>query len=249
MATSPKRIREILAQLASRANREIKSVATQGQTPSEVRAALFAATPLILGDYVDGSAALALDWYEELRGESNPRKIFRAQPFTLITNDDISAMVAKSTEALHELELQAEREIEEMATALRESLELLDSGVLQAVHNGFRDTVTENVTADPESVGWKRFARPGACKFCLMLAAKGAVYTKETARFAAHAAVVDGKRRGGDCQCIAGPEFAGDEVWDEATPLQYTASQRKRTPEQAAKLREYLNEHYPDAPG
>ena len=41
--------------------------------PQEQFSALLAATPLIVGTYLDGSSALALDWYEELRDEAPVR--------------------------------------------------------------------------------------------------------------------------------------------------------------------------------
>lgn len=253
MATPPDQTRAALIVVAAEAAAETRAVTEVAQAPSEARAALFAAVPLIVAAYSDGSGALALDWYEELREESNPRRTFRPQIFTNLDDDALSTMVAKATEPLHVVErefaAQADRLGEEMARALEESLTLLTPQVEEAVANGFRDTVTANVAADPDAVGWQRHARPEACKFCLMLAARGAVYTADTARFAAHGAVMGGDRKGGNCMCIAGPAFGGKEIWAEASPMQYVASQRTRTPEQQAALREYLNENFPDAPG
>lgn len=219
-----------------------------GNEPSEVRAALFAAVPLIVGDYADGAAALALDWYEELRDEAPVDGPFTPQPFTVVTDEDVAAMVARTTESLHDLEIEVARIAEDFERELAASLDALTSAIQQEVADAFRETIIENTKADPESAGWKRFARPEACGFCRMLAARGAVYTKETARFAAHGAFTNGKRTGGDCMCIAGPEFGGKETWAEATPMQYVASKRKRTEAERAALRKYLNKNYPDTP-
>lgn len=255
MATPPDQTRAALLTVATAASAEVAAVAAQAAAtgPTEARAALFAAVPLIVESYSVGSSALALDWYEELRDEANPRRPFRPQIVPTFDDDALAAIVAQSTNPLRDLERefarQADRLGEEMTRALDESLTLLTPQVETLVADGFRETVTENVKADPDAVGWKRHARPEACKFCLMLAARGAVYTEETARFAAHGAVTNGKTTGGNCMCIAGPAFGGKEIWAEATPMQYVASQRTRTPEQQAALRDYLNENFPDAPG
>jgi hypothetical protein len=207
---------------------------------------LFAATPLIINDYTSGSSALALDWYEELRDAARVAQRFSPRPLVLVTDDEIAAIVAETTAALHDIERGIEKDIE---AALAESLELLEAEIEEEVAAAFRDTMTGNVSADPAAVGWRRFARPEACKFCLMLAARGAVYTEATARFAAHGAVMGGNRKGGNCMCIAGPAFGGKETWAEASPMQYVASSAKRTAAQQATLRDYLNKNFPDAPG
>jgi hypothetical protein len=60
-----------------------------------------------------------------------------------------------------------------------------------------------------------------------------------TANFAAHT----------DCHCAARPEFRNGEHGPEASVEQYLASTKNRTAKQRKRLREYLNENYPDAPG
>lgn len=211
-----------------------------------MRAALFAATPLIVSEYTDGSAALALEWYEELRDGAQPDTAFTPTPLVLVTDDNVTAMVAEMSASLYEIQQGIEREI---AEATAEAIRLVEDEAERFVADAFRDTVTGNATVDPSAVGWRRFARPGACKFCLMLAARGAVYTEATARFAAHGAAMAGNRKGGNCMCIAGPAFGGKEIWAEATPLQYVASQRRRSESERSALRAYLNKNYPDAPG
>lgn len=255
MATSPDAVRSGLQIVTRAARRDLREVAAAApKDASGLRAVLFAATPLIVSEYVAGTAALALDWYEELRDAAQVASRFAPRPLALVTEDDVRAAVATATEALFEIEQGFVREIEKSAEeqireALTESLSLLELEVEEQVVSGFTDTVTGNVEEDPDAAGWRRFARPEACKFCKMLAARGAVYTRETARFAAHGAVMGGNRKGGNCMCIAGPAFGGKDIWAEATPMQYLASKKRRTPEQRAALREYLTENFPDAPG
>lgn len=241
--TPPDRVRAALAIVANEAAADLRAVAATSSDPEEVRAALFLATPLIVSDYTDGSSALALDWYEELREAANTVPRFAPVPTAAIPDDEIGAIVASTTLAL------VGPPAADAPDPISASLELLGDKVIELVSNGFRDTITDNVHEDPAAAGWRRFARPEACKFCKMLAAKGAVFTERTARFAAHGAVMGGNRKGGNCQCIAGPEFGGADVWAEATSMQYMASQRNRSAKEKARLREYLNENFPDAPG
>lgn len=207
---------------------------------------MFAAAPLIVSEYAPAASALSLDWFEEIRDEAAPSSLYVPTPRLNVTDDDVAAVVAQTTEALREITREMEGQIERM---MAEAESLLADEVERLAATAFTDTITENVADDPAAVGWRRFARPEACKFCKMLAARGAVYTESTARFAAHGAVMSGNRKGGNCMCIAGPAFGGMEIWGEATPMQYMASKRKRTDAERAALRKYLNHNFPDAPG
>lgn len=247
MATSPERVRRALLRVTTAAQREARRVAkVAAQEPTQFRAALFAATPLIVSEYAPGASTLALDWYEDLRQEVAPRTLFTPTPRLLVSDDDVAGIVARVTKDLANFERQADADVERL---MADSTKLLEAEVQRQVATAFRDTVTENTKDDPAAVGWRRFARPEACKFCLMLAARGAVYTEKTARFAAHGAMMRNGRKGGECMCIAGPAFGGKEIWAEATPMQYVASKRERSTADKARLREYLNHNFPDAPG
>jgi hypothetical protein len=248
MPIRPDQIRRALGRVASGAIRDLRTVARSvpAEDPAAIRAALFAATPLIATGCTEAASVLAVDWYEQLREDAGVSSRFEPQLEVTVTDDEVAAMVAQATESLYDPQRGIEREIEE---AFAESLALLEAELEREVADGFRDTITENVAEDPAAGGWRRFARPEACKFCLMLAARGAVYTKETVRFAAHGAVMAGNRKGGNCMCIAAPAFGGPTEWTEATPIQYVASQATRTQAQRDQLRAYLNKNFPDAPG
>lgn len=237
MAT-PEQVRAGLTVVTTAAVADTRAVAATGGTPSDIRAALFAAAPLIVGDYADGSAALALDWYEELRGAADTRRRFNPRSLAVVREDELASSVAWATEALHDLEQDLSRLTDELLReATERSLTLLEPVIQKDVAAGFRDTVVGNTANDPDAVGWQRFAKPGACKFCVMLADKGAVYTEATADFAAHT----------DCHCVCGPSYDPDAP--PASVMQYVASSKNRTPAQRAALRDYLNQNYPDAPG
>lgn len=231
MATSPNRVRTGLSIVTGAAVADARIVAESGGSAAEVRAALFEATPLIVSDYADGAAALALEWYDELREDAALRRPYAPEPLRLVTDDEVRAEVAVSTVALRTASP------EDLPVAITTSLRLLEGGLSKMVASGFWDTMTVNATRDPSALGWRRYARAGACKFCVMLAGRGAVFKESTVRFAAH----------GSCHCLAGPEF--DQSAPLASAMQYTASEPTRTPEQRAALRSYLNENFPDAPG
>lgn len=101
---------------------------------------------------------------------------------------------------------------------------------LKYAQAGGRDLITGTTIHDRRAEGWKRIARGDACRFCIALADRGAVYRKATAIFAAHT----------HCQCIAGPVFLGGETGPEANVMQYLASSRSRTAKDRQRVREWL---------
>jgi hypothetical protein len=63
---------------------------------------------------------------------------------------------------------------------------------------GGRDTIQETIKRDPRALGYRRVTSGSACKFCQMLADRGAVYKATTVDFPAH----DG------CSCSSEPVYA-----------------------------------------
>lgn len=233
MATSPSRIRRALRLLTGAAVREIRAVGSSSARPDEVRAALFEVAPLVVATYAEGSAALAVDWFEEIREEANPPRPFSPR-LVVPEPEDLDGIVARTTEPLYDVSRGARDDVE---TALAKSLADLEGEIQREVAAALRETMTVNADEDPDARGWQRFAQPDGCKFCLMLAANGAVYTKSSVRFAAHT----------NCSCVVGPSY--DANAPQADVIQYVASRRTRTPAQRARVRDYLNQNYPDARG
>lgn len=229
MATSADLVRAELAVVSAAAVSELQDVA-EGSL-----GLMLEAVPLIVPSYYDAAGALAVAWYDELRVEADVAAPYVPQ----IIGDPATDWI--------------EREIEKQAKLLEAGLDdavqqiLDDAAALAAkeVARGFRDSMIGNTRQDQEAIGWSRIARPDGCKFCVMLADKGAVYRSEsTAIFAAHT----------NCNCAARPEFRGGDHGPEATVEQYLASSRRAKSERAqaarnARVREYLNENYPDARG
>lgn len=188
-----------------------------GANADRTRDALLAATPEIVAYYSDGTAALAADHYDDMRATANAPGRYTAEPVVRLREEKIRTGALWSVEPLYRPE---------------PDLVLAASRIAEIVHletaRPFRDTITTNSRRDPASVGWQRIAG-GGCKLCSMLAARGAVYKQSTAHFATHPS----------CKCSAAPVFDG-QPGEEASVMQYVASQRTRTPQQKQALRDYL---------
>lgn len=229
MATSPDAIRVELTAVASAASADLLAEAGTVAAGQQL-STLLDALPLVVPAYYDAAGLLAASWYDELRDESGPTTAYAPEVIGDSATDWIEREVAK---VQVDVEADFERELQRM---LDEAAAL----AAKEVARGFRDTIQGNARQDDEAVGWSRIARPGACKFCVMLAGKGAVYRSEsTAIFAAHT----------NCHCAARPEFRNGEHGPEASAVQYLASQKRRSDAERAKLRDYLNKNFPDSPG
>lgn len=189
-------------------------------SPELRRAALLETVPDLIGYYADGSAALAADFYEEQRVLADAPPGFVPELVLVDRTVKIRRAVAWAAEPWF---TPSETPVD---ARLAEVVQL-------EVARGYRDTITANQRQDPEAVGWRRITA-GGCKFCRMLADRGAVYKADTARFAAHPS----------CHCTAQPVFSSNDSGVEASALQYVASRRSRTPEQRAALRDYLDTYY-----
>lgn len=176
----------------------------------------------LIATYSEASAALALDYYEQARADAEARGRFVAEPFIL---DRVVPIRRGIAWAMNPLSTSDER------AAIERLTDVLRSEVVRP----YRDTVIGNRLRDPESVGYKRIASPGACGFCKMLAGRGAVYKQQSAHFAAH----------GNCQCTVQPWFRG-QPGEEANVIEYMASRRNRTPQQRERVRAWIAAGHPE---
>lgn len=194
--------------------------------PADVRRAIMLeGVPEVISYYSLGSSALAADFYDDQREIAAPPKLYLAEPVIVDRSVKIGRAVAWATEPL------VDDAIDVVESRLAEVVQLESA-------RPFRDTILTNRQRDPSAAGWRRVTS-GGCKFCRMLADRGAVFIESTARFAAHP----------NCNCSAQPVFSSEDYGEEASTIQYVASQRKRTPAQQATLRDYLNTNYEDFPG
>lgn len=222
MAASPSQVRSALNRVAGAGVARVAAVLPLlSGPPGAIRSDLLDVAPAIIYSYTDGSSALAADWYDDLRAEAAPSRPYAAEPVVVDRGEKIHNMVAWAAQPLFDGEPEP---IE------RVSLRLLPE-VQKEIARPFRDTITTNTQRDPAAHGWRRISSGTGCKFCRMLADKGAVYSGKGARFAAHA----------NCHCSAEPAF---EPGPAASEFQYVASQRRRSEAERARLREYLDANY-----
>jgi hypothetical protein len=197
-------------------------------SPKERRLQMLDDVPAIIGYYAEGSAALAADFYEETRAAAGARASFSVDMTIADRVVKIRRGIAWAAEPL----------FDDFSKGDAGTPDRLAEIVQLESARPYRDTITSNRLRDPDAVGWQRIAA-GGCKFCRMLADRGAVYKSTTANFASHP----------HCHCTAQPVFRGGDVGPEADPIQYMASRRSRTPAQRAEIRDYLNSNYPDDHG
>jgi len=182
--------------------------------PDAARDALLEFLPLLSDTYGDMAAAVAADWYDELREAAQVPGAFRAMPADLVPADVVRSRARFGAQHL-------------WSPAPEQTLTFLASAMSKYVLQPGWDTIQGSAMRDPQASGWRRVTRPNGCRFCRMLAGRGGVYKKATAHFASH----------GNCNCAAVPD------WDPSAPEvdvnQYVASQRtsRMSPEQRERHR------------
>lgn len=192
--------------------------------PEAQRTALLEAVPGAIEYYAYGAAALAADFYDDEREREAAPKLFIAEPVIADRVVNIRRAVAWASEPLF---------VDDTAGSVARLAEVVSLETARP----YRDTILTNRRRDPSAVGWRRITRGSkSCRFCRMLADRGAVYADYTARFAAHSS----------CLCTAQPVFSSSDFGEEASVMQYMASKRKRSALQKEQLRNYLDEHFPE---
>jgi hypothetical protein len=173
--------------------------------PAASRDLLVGLVPELVTQYGDITAAMAAEWYSDMREASGA---FTALPADSFPTEQVQASTRALVGGLF---------TEEPNTAL-----VTLNGMLQRlVLNASRLTIVDSANRDPAAAGWKRVVRVGGCDFCRMLAGRGGVYKKSTATFASH----------DHCTCIAVPEW-GDAK--EVPVSAYKASERMEKVRQRA---------------
>lgn len=163
---------------------------------SELTTALMDLVPAITDSESLTAAALAADWYDSLRElqlPSAPR--FSARPIPPPPTSRYLSLVDWAT------------------YAQGSELSRLTGGMVRIVTNSARDTITTAVATDPAKPSFRRVARPGACRFCRMLAGRDNYPSEQAARVVVGR---NGGRRGSRplgstyhdaCHCGVAPVF------------------------------------------
>lgn len=160
--------------------------------PEAARDALLEYVPFLVSTYGEQAASLAADWYDDVRAAESIGGRFRAAMDVPDESDATEGLVRRAAGAL-------------FTDAPLAALPMIQGKAAQYAIEGARQTVMTSTTRDPRASGWQRVTRAGACRFCQMLAGRGAVYKESTVHFAAH-----GGAKGGECNCAAVPSWDPD---------------------------------------
>lgn len=155
--------------------------------------ALREALEAVLVMYGRGASTAAADYYRLARAAAGVRGRVSITPVRDISATSLDRLVVDAVSAQMDL------------TAGRDAL---DAGAEALVLARGRRQVMSAVEQDREAKGWARIPHEGACSFCLMLAARGAVYgSRASASFQAHHRQTNGS--GGECRCGVEPLWQG----------------------------------------
>jgi len=157
-------------------------------SPILVRDALLDFFPELIAAYGDGAALLAADFYDELRDVPPSAARFSA---TLATPPDSAQAKAAARWGLGPL---FTADPDPAQTLLNLAL-VTNRLVLQSG----RDTISRSAFSDPVRTGYARVPTgTHTCRFCVMLASRGAVYADA-------AAAGEGNKYHGECDCVPVP--------------------------------------------
>lgn len=160
-----------------------------------------AAMNTVIVQYSRVSAAFAADFYDaqrEAAGVSGPFTVPLADPPPEEQTEASLRWAAKDLWP-REPEDATPAQLQPMDVRLAQAEKKAEQVAQKLVADTGRGTVREAVRQDRQATAWARSAARGACAFCKMLAARGAVYEQDTADFRAH----DG------CHCGVVPVFRG----------------------------------------
>lgn len=169
--------------------------------PEKAAAFLREYIPALVARYGEAAATVAADWYDEVRAAERVGGRFLAVLAASPYQNASEGLARRAAGAL-------------FTPTPQGTLTALQASVGKYALGAGRETISRSVERDPRAVGWQRVVRAGSCRFCRMLAGRGAVYKEASAHFASH----------GDCNCAAVPS------WDRDAPevdvTLYRASQR-----------------------
>lgn len=186
-------------------------------TIDEANDVLLDELPGMIAFYGSAAGTLAADWYDDTRAELGVGGGFRSIVAELPDVGRAAALAGWATA------------LTKAGTPTADAVMAKAQGGLQlAVADQGRKTMMGSALADPQARGWQRSAS-GGCPFCVMLAGRGAVYSRSTVDFGAH----------DHCKCVAVPAFEG-------VPLlvqPYTPTDRRISDADRARVNAWIAQH------
>ena len=171
MPATPETYRRAQAALSARAVADLRKVwpALLTMRPDKTAEALALVLAEVTDKYGPASAALAAEWFEDLRDTAGAARSHSAW--------------AAATPSSERLEVLARWGVGPLFGAAPDpvtALNLVSGGLARQVLSVGRETLMESIASDPAGPRYARHASANACAFCAMLATRGPVYTSET---------------------------------------------------------------------
>lgn len=173
----------------------------------ELRQEVLSAIPLIIESHGNLTAELAAELYALARVTAGLDDLFTPTPFVDIPEEMIAGSVQWALTPLEKVTGTPGKHTPPRA-AFSEAKERLIRVTTRLGRKAAAQTVLENALRDPENPRMRRVPSPGACGWCMMLAARGYTYDKDTV-LKTHA----GTKYHDRCKCSSEPQYA-----DEDTP-------------------------------
>lgn len=156
--------------------------------PAAAKAALLEFMPILVDAYGPISATVAADFYDEVRAAAGIASRFTARPAGAPGAERVAASTSWASqplfprrEAIYD-EFGAVVGYRDIAPDPDAALARLSGMAQRYVQQAGRDTLLQNGSRDPARPRWARRPDGDPCKFCNMLASRGAVYlTAESA--------------------------------------------------------------------
>ena len=215
---TPTQLRSAIIEVRDEAVVDLARVFRQVSTAAQAREALEDLLPALIEEYGAAVAAMAAEWYDAAREKAGAARAFTAIPAE-VGDRGVSQLIGWGLAPAFVLGESSPAE------GLASSLTRITGGMERRISDVGRDTISGSAIADPSARGWQRYAS-GGCPFCVMVAARGGVFTRATADFASH----------DNCKCVAVPAFRGEPV-----PVKpYVPTTRNITDADRARVRAYL---------
>ncbi|MFG2352587.1 hypothetical protein [Streptomyces sp. NPDC048521] len=176
--------------------------------PSRLRESVpdwLAAMNAVVEQYARTSSHLAADFYDAQREAAGVPGVFTVPVVEPPPQEQTEASLRWATKDLWPRDPDdpqiTDAQQQPMDVRLAQAEKKSEQVAQKLVADTGRGTVQEAVRQDRQATAWARSAALGACAFCKLLAARGAVYKQDTADFRAH----DG------CHCGVIPVFKGQQ--------------------------------------
>lgn len=172
--------------------------------PSRLRTSIpdwVTAMQAVIDQYARTSAALGAEFYDAQRKAAGVPGTFTVPLADPPPEEKTEASLRWATKDVWEREPEQATEAQQqpLAVRLEQAAKKAEQVAQKLVADTGRATVIDAVREDRRATAWARSAALGACAFCRLLAARGAVYKQDTVGFRAH----DG------CHCMTIPVFVG----------------------------------------